>query len=262
MLILISPAKNLDFESSLPPAAQELPTTTPQFKSQSRALAALMKVKSPQELVDLQSISTDLGHRNAMRWRRWNMARTTGKDARQALFAFRGAVYQGMKPEEFSNSDLEYAQDHLRILSGLYGVLRPLDIIRPYRLEMGTKLENQAGSNLYNLWQPLLTKKVRSELRGQSDKLIVNLASTEYASAVLFSAIKSNVVTPTFQDETRSGWRALMHFVKTARGAMASWIVQNRIEDVEQLKEFSGLAYEYVPSESSDGNIVFRRQAS
>jgi cytoplasmic iron level regulating protein YaaA (DUF328/UPF0246 family) len=252
MLIVISPAKTLDFESP----ATHAKATKPQFLDAAAELNQALKKYQPEDLQLLQSISNDLAVLNYRRNQSWAppFNRT---NARQAIFAFRGDVYAGLEVERFSQTDLEYAQQHLRILSGLYGLLRPLDLIQPYRLEMGTALDNPRGRNLYAFWGDGITHTLNKALKTGREKVLVNLASQEYFSVIKPNILDAQVITPVFRDWKNGQYKVISFFAKKARGMMAAWILQNRVTDVAMLSQFAGGGYRYSPEDSSAGELVF-----
>ncbi len=253
MIYLLSPAKTLDYESNVPP----LPATMPRFLDHSAELAGIMKKLEPADLEKLMGISSKLAELNAERFREWK-ADYTKKDARQAILAFKGGVYQGLAVEDWKKDDFTEAQKRLRILSGLYGILRPLDLILPYRLEMGVKLENPRGANLYRFWGDLLTKSLNKELKGEKDALI-NLASNEYFSAIHPKELNSPVITPVFKDWKNGNYKVISFYAKKARGQMAAWAVQKKIKESSELKRFKGGGYAYDKNLSEGNTWVFTR---
>jgi len=256
MLIVISPAKTLDFESPRPTET----ATEPRFLDHSRELVAQLKEWEPHQLSDLMGISAKLGELNAQRYREWHTP-FTEDNARQAVLAFKGDVYTGLAAEAFSEEDFRYAQDHLRILSGLYGVLRPLDRIQPYRLEMGTRLENSRGKNLYAFWGNRLTDSLNEELE-KDDGVLVNLASNEYFKALNRKQLKARIISPQFKDWKNGQYKMISFYAKKARGLMSAYIIRHRVEDVEQLKDFDWEGYGYNPelTEKDDQPVFTRRQ--
>ena len=254
MLHVISPAKTLDFDT--PPTTAK--HTQAQFLEQSQALIEQLRPLSPRQLSELMGISDKLGELNAQRFLNWQLP-FTPSNAKQALLAFKGDVYTGMEPEAFSEPDLAWAQQRLRILSGLYGLLRPLDLIQPYRLEMGTGFANNRGKNLYQFWGSQLTEQLNRELAQAPEPVLVNLASNEYWGAVQPGQLKGEVITPVFKDAKNGQYKIISFFAKKARGMMSAFIVRNRIERVEQLKEFDTAGYSYNPAMSSAREWVFTR---
>src|SRR5690606_10172604 len=254
MLHVISPAKTLDFET--PPSTAIY--TQPQFLSHSQELIAELRELQPHEVSTLMSISEKLGLLNAQRFLEWHTPFTPA-NAKQAVLAFKGDVYTGMAAETYSAGDFEFAQQHLRILSGLYGLLRPLDLIQPYRLEMGTSFANQRGKNLYHFWGDILTDHLNKELESQRERVLVNLASTEYWGAVNTKKLHAEVITPVFKDQKNGKYKIISFFAKKARGMMSAYIVQNQLSKVEDLKGFDTAGYSYNEAMSSPKEWVFTR---
>jgi len=254
MLAVISPAKKLNFDI----APADVAATLPEFQVDANRLNMLAKKLSVSELRKLMHISEDLATLNRERFQAFAKA-SDETNSKQAMLAFAGDTYTGLQAEGFDTADCEYAQDHLRILSGLYGLLRPLDRIQPYRLEMGSRLENMAGTNLYAYWGQTLGKALDRVANGAP---VVNLASNEYFKATSQKTMKSPVITPAFKEERGNDLKMIGFFAKKARGAMARFIVQNRIKTVETLKEFDHDGYGF-RSDLSDGTaLVFTRKSS
>ncbi|MFK7863429.1 MAG: peroxide stress protein YaaA [Pseudohongiellaceae bacterium] len=257
MIIVVSPAKSLDFETP----AKTKKFSEIEFLSDSKKLMKGLKKYNPEELSELMHMSNALGELNFARNANWKPPFTTA-NAKQAVFAFQGDVYQGMKAEQYSASELNFAQKHLRILSGLYGLLKPLDLIQPYRLEMGSKFANERGKNLYEFWGSKLTDQINEELSPQKSKLLVNLASNEYFSAIKPKQIEADIVTPVFKDYSNGKFKVISFFAKKARGEMVTYIVENRIKDAEQLTKFDVDGYRYSTEESTATKPVFLRKPS
>lgn len=255
MLIVVSPAKTLDYESPLP--TQE--HTQPEFIEQSAELIDVCQKLSPQDISNLMKVSDKIAGLNVARFAQWSK-QFDFDNSRQAIFAFKGDVYTGLDANSLSTNALHYAQDHLRMLSGLYGLLKPLDLMQPYRLEMGTKLENTRGSNLYQFWDNLITEKLNDVLAQQGSEVLVNLASNEYFKAVKPKNLKGRVVTPVFRDCKNGQYKVISFYAKKARGMMARYIIENQIESVEDLKAFDTAGYYFVAAESSDKELVFKRE--
>lgn len=254
MLALLSPAKMLDLDSALPTAAH----TTSAFLPHTEALLPVVKGLGPADLQSLMGISDNLATLNHERFQ--SLATPfTPANARPAALTFNGEVYTAFDAASLSEDDLLWSQDHVRILSGLYGMLRPLDLMQAYRLEMGTKLENPRGRTLYAFWRDTLTPALAEAVAGHADPTIVNLASTEYSKAVDLKRIGVPVVTPVFQDVKGGKARVLFLFAKRARGWMARWMVEHRVERPEDLKDFDVEGYRFVPAASSDTKWVFQR---
>lgn len=255
MLIVISPAKTLDFDA-VPGAVKH---TQPGMLKQSEQLIDILTTKSPAELEKMMSISPKLAELNAERYHTWSRP-FTKKNAKQAMFAFKGDVYTGLEAESFNDADLTYAQSHLRILSGLYGVLRPLDLMQAYRLEMGTKLETPAGNSLYEFWGRDITNSINKQLKILDSKTLLNLASNEYFKSVKKSDIAGDIVTPVFKDWKNGQYKIISFFAKKARGVMSAWVIQNKVDDLDTLISFSQSGYEYSPNDSNELNPVFLRK--
>lgn len=258
MLIVVSPAKSLDFESPLPTKKY----SEPDMVDRSRELVSVMRGKSPDELSSMMSISSELGELNFERFQDWSPP-FTPKNARPALLSFNGDTYLGLDARgSFGERDYTQAQKVLRILSGLYGVLRPLDLIQPYRLEMGSKVETSHGKNLYEFWGDDITDRLNADLAASpGSSVLVNLASHEYFSAVHPDRVEGKVITPRFLDAKGDGEHQVVgFFAKRARGAMAGWIIRERIKSARALKEFDCLGYRYDDTESTPKQPVFKRR--
>jgi cytoplasmic iron level regulating protein YaaA (DUF328/UPF0246 family) len=254
MLHLISPAKTLDFETPSVTNAQ----TQPQFLQHSQELIKDLRELSPEQVSTLMSVSEKLGELNAQRFLEWQLP-FTPDNAKQAVLAFKGDVYTGMEAETFSKRDFEFAQKHLRILSGLYGLLRPLDLIQPYRLEMGTAFANARGKNLYQFWGDIITDHLNQELDAQKERVAVNLASNEYWGAVNTKKLHAEVITPVFKDCKNGQYKIISFFAKKARGMMSAYIIRNRLQKVEDIKGFDVAGYRYDERSSSPKEWVFLR---
>ncbi len=255
MLTVISPAKSLDFESP----AHTKRFSDPVFLSSSRELITELRKQSPAQISKLMKISPKLGELNAQRYKAWKPP-FTPDNAKQALLAFRGDVYMGLDADTLTSRDLTFSQKHLRILSGLYGVLKPLDLIQPYRLEMGTRFRNKRGKDLYEFWGERLTTAVREELSGHRNKTLVNLASNEYFRSIDAASLGHRIVTPVFKDYSNGTYRILSFFAKRARGRMASHIIRERINKPEDLKRFDLDGYRFAESLSDEDTWVFTRK--
>ncbi len=254
MLAIISPAKSLDFS----PQSLVTRKTKPAFLKDSEALIEVMREKSPDDLRALMGISEKLADLNYERFQKWENPYPRG-EAKQAVLAFRGDVYQGFELETFEEADWAFAQDHLRILSGLYGLLRPLDLILPYRLEMGTKLATSRGKDLYAFWGDQLTEALNKALKKQGDDVLVNLASNEYFGAVRPSVLKGRIVTPVFKDMKNGRLKIISFFAKKARGMMADHIIRHGLSEIDDLKGFDGGDYGFDASLSDESTLVFTR---
>jgi uncharacterized protein len=254
MLLLISPAKTLDFETPAPTAE----FTQADFLKQSKQLISELRVLAPHDISSLMSISDKLGALNFDRFASW---KTPFKptNAKQALFAFQGDVYTGMQAQTFSAEDIQFAQQHLRILSGLYGLLRPLDLMQAYRLEMGTSFANSRGKNLYEFWGDSITKALNKQLAELNASVVINLASQEYFSAVKPKLLKAEIITPIFKDQKNGQYKIISFFAKKARGMMSAYIIQNRIREPEAIKHFDLAGYRFDAAMSSERDWVFTR---
>ena len=253
MLMIISPAKTLDYES---PLATET-YTQPDYLDDACELIDQLKDLEPHQVSNLMSISNKLGQLNAERFRSWHTP-FTPDNARQAILAFKGDVYTGLDAESFSEDDFAFAQQHLRMLSGLYGLLKPLDLMQPYRLEMGTKFENKRGKDLYAFWGSKLTKAL-NELLAADDKVLVNLASNEYFKSVQKKDIDGRLVTPQFKDWKNGQYKMISFYAKKARGLMCRYAIQNRITQADDLKGFNLEGYYFSEEQSDNNNWVFLR---
>lgn len=251
MLILISPAKTLDYSN---PNFTE--STQPDFQTDTRALVRIMKKKSAKEIGELMHISDNLAELNEERFKTFQKD-FTQENSKQAILAFKGDVYTKIDVEEYSKADFDFAQEHLRILSGLYGLLKPLDLIQPYRLEMGIRLENKKGKNLYEFWDRKIAKAINDAAKGQP---VVNLASQEYFKAVHQKTLKSRLVNIEFKEYKDDSYKIIGFFAKQARGMMSNFAIKNRITDPKQLKTFNEVGYEYAERLSTTNDWVFVRQ--
>jgi uncharacterized protein len=257
MLLLISPAKTLDFDSPAPTRH----FSQPDFLAESTCLINDLRDLSPQSISALMGISDKLGVLNYDRFASWTTP-FTADNAKQAVFAFQGDVYTGIAADRFSDSDLQFAQRHLRILSGLYGLLRPLDLIQPYRLEMGTSFTNSRGKNLYEFWGDRITQAINTQLASLPSRQLVNLASQEYFGAVRPRQLAAEVITPVFKDKKNGNYKIISFFAKKARGMMSAYAIQNRITEPEGLKDFTEGGYAFNPSLSKPLEWVFTRDSA
>ena len=255
MLAIISPAKTLDFET---PSLTNS-SSCPEFLDHSQNLIDTLRTLPQSKLCSLMSISSKLAALNEQRYQDWSLPFTTS-NAKQAIMAFKGDVYTGFTFEEYNEKDFDYAQNHLRILSGLYGLLRPLDLIQPYRLEMGTKLATPQGKNLYDFWGLTLTNALNTAIKNSGIQILVNLASNEYYNAVDKASLQGRVITPIFKDHKNGDLKVISFFAKKARGAMSDYLVRHRINKPEGLKEFKGLGYRFNQNLTRDDNWVFTRK--
>ena len=250
MLTLISPAKKLDYEQQ----DERRPHTQPELLDHAQELLSDLKTLSPQDVCALMGLSDKLGALNYERFQAWQRP-FTAENAKQAVLAFKGDVYQGLDAESMSDEDLQWAQDNLRILSGLYGVLRPLDLMQPYRLEMGTKFANQRGKDLYQFWGDIIT----AELNRVDSSVLVNLASNEYFKSVRKQDVSARIVTPVFMDKKDGKYKIISFYAKKARGLMSRYIIQNRITEIEQINQFDSDGYVYNAALSELDAPVFLR---
>ncbi|GAB3215384.1 peroxide stress protein YaaA [Pseudaeromonas pectinilytica] len=254
MLVLLSPAKTLDYES--PRVTERF--SQPELLSESTRLIAHCRTLTPAQLASLMSISDKLAGLNAARFAEWQPEFDLD-NARQAILAFKGDVYTGLAVADFSAEDFEFAQQHLRILSGLYGVLRPLDLMQAYRLEMGTRLANERGKDLYTFWGSRITEHLNLALAEQSTPLVLNLASEEYFKAVKPKALAGRLISPVFEDEKNGKYKIISFHAKKARGMMARFIVKQRIDRPEGVLDFAEQGYRYCPEGSTPERPLFRR---
>jgi len=254
MLTVISPAKTLDFET--PPTTRR--ATQPEFLAQAEALVSDARALSPADIRSLMGVSETIAQLNHARFMNFSPPFSLD-NAKQALLAFRGDVYTGLAAETLSSAQLGFAQQHLRILSGLYGVLRPLDLMQPYRLEMGLKFSNQGGRNLYEFWGEQITRSLQQALRKSGSAVLLNLASNEYFKAVQPKALDAEVVTPVFKDLKSGKYRVISFFAKKARGQMARYIIEKEINEPEALKDYTVAGYRYSAAQSSARELVFCR---
>lgn len=254
MLAVVSPAKKLDIS----PTHRTLDLTQPALLDQASALAVTAKRLGPSDLQSLMGISEKLADLNHDRFQQFSTP-FTPTNAKAAVLTFNGDTYTGLDAPTLTDADLEWAQGHIAILSGLYGLLRPLDLIQPYRLEMGTKLNTPEGRNLYEFWGNQITEQINERMTGHTNRTLINLASNEYFKSVKSPSLEGNVVTPAFK-EIRDGQAKMISFMaKRARGMMARFIVENRIEAPEDLKSFTSGGYAYDPEMSSDTTWTFTR---
>ncbi len=255
MLIFLSPAKSLDYMTP----AQVATHTRPAFLKQSETLIKQLRKLSPADLANLMSISDPLALLNFNRFADWKLP-FTPENAKQAVLAFDGDVYDGLAAKTLSPADLDFAQQHVRILSGLYGILKPLDLMQPYRLEMGTRFANAAGKDLYAFWGETLLDAINGELAGMPRPVAVNLASEEYFKAAVGPKIKGQVIQPVFEDWKSGRYRIISFYAKRARGLMTRYAVVNRLDEPEGLKGFDYDSYAFAAEASDDRTWVFRRR--
>ncbi len=252
MLILLSPSKSLDFEAKI--TTKDF--TIPEFLDDSKILIKQLKKFSCEDLAKLMKISEKLSVLNYQRFQDFK-APFTIQNSKPAIFVFDGDVYDGIDSENYSKKDLKFAQNHLRILSGLYGILKPLDLIQPYRLEMGTKLKNDLGKNLYEFWQDKITLKLNEELKQKSQKVILNLASEEYFSAINIKKIQGEIINIIFKEKRGKEYKVIGLLAKKARGLMADFIIKNNINKIEELKNFNIQNYRFDKKISDKNNWYF-----
>ncbi|MFM8467640.1 MAG: peroxide stress protein YaaA [Oxalobacteraceae bacterium] len=255
MLMVLSPAKTLDYESALTTDAH----TLPDFIPRSAELIATLRDKSPAEISSLMQISDPLAQLNVSRYARWTK-KFSFSNARQAVLAFNGDVYEGLDASSLSPKQLAWAQDHVRILSGLYGLLRPLDLMQPYRLEMGTRLQTPRGKDLYAFWGDEITGHLSDALVSLKSKALVNLASEEYFKAVHADDLPVPVITPVFEDWKGGKYKIISFHAKRARGLMARYAIEKKITAPEKLQAFDTEAYAFAPAASDETRWVFRRR--
>ena len=253
MLVIISPAKKLDTTGNKPTQH-----TIPVFVKQSEKLIETLRKFSPTDLQQLMKISSDLAELNNQRYLQWNKKHDL-KKCKQAIFAFTGEVYSGLKATSFSDGQLTYAQEHLRILSGLYGVLKPLDLIYPYRLEMGTKLKVESATNLYQFWSDLIVEELNKQLKKNKETTLINLVSEEYFKSINKKKLDAKVITPVFKDFSKGEYKTIMMYAKKARGLMAAFILQNKITDAHDLIAFDVDGYVFNKTASKENEFVFYR---
>ncbi|HZX32969.1 MAG TPA: peroxide stress protein YaaA [Rhodocyclaceae bacterium] len=256
MLMVLSPAKTLDFDT--PP--QVATYTQPGFTDQSQELIGVLRTFSPADIAGLMDLSDPLALLNFHRYADWHLP-FTSDNAKQVVLAFDGDVYDGLDAKHLSAADLDFAQAHLRILSGLYGILRPLDLIQPYRLEMGTKLVTPRGKDLYAFWGERLVEAANAELAEMPRPVLVNLASEEYFKALVARKLRATVIQPVFEDWKGGRYKIISFYAKRARGMMARYAIVNRLAEPEGLQGFDSDGYAFAPEASDDTTWVFRRRA-
>lgn len=254
MITVISPAKTLDFDSD-PLTSKH---STPDYLSDSQELIDVLAKKSKAQVAKLMGLSDKLSTLNVQRYRQWKTP-FSPDNARQALLAFKGDVYQGFDCDQWKAADFTFAQKHLRILSGLHGLLRPLDLIQPYRLEMGTKLKTGRGKDLYSFWGDTITDAINDAIKSTRSKAFINLASNEYSNAVDLSRLTAPIVTPVFKDEKNGEYKVISFFAKKARGLMANYLIRERVKRPDDVKRFSVGGYRYDSESSDDETFTFLR---
>jgi len=253
MKVILSPAKTLDFDKTIPYNVN----TIPQFLSESKKLVSILKKKTPKQLTKLMEISQDLAKLNHTRYQKWKTPFTT-KNSRPCIFTFDGAVYRGFDFLAYKNPDYKRLQNTVRIISGLHGILRPFDLIQAYRLDMHIPVENPSGKDLYAFWKQKITEALGKECKD----LLVNCASNEYSQAVDFSQLKCKVVTPQFKNLKRGKYQVIGLFAKRARGMFADFVVRNNFNKVEDFKKFNRDGYVYDAKTSTDTDLVFLRKGT
>lgn len=255
MLAIISPAKTLDFETKIDGFAFSQPKLT----AYSQKLIDICKQLSPAEIGSLMSISDKLSALNAARFAEWQLEHSE-QNAKAAIFAFKGDVYTGLDAESLTPEQIHYAQSHLRMLSGLYGLLKPLDLMQPYRLEMGTKLANPQGKDLYAFWGNIITEHLQQAIDEQGDDILVNLASDEYYGAVKPKNLNATIIKPVFLDEKNGKFKVISFYAKKARGMMVRFMLETQPTNIEQLKDFNYGGYWFDEESSTATELVFKRE--
>lgn len=253
MLIVVSPSKKLDFDN-----APTRKTSEPRFLSETKALVEVAKQLTQGQISELMSISDALAELNYHRFRQFSLP-FTAENSKPAMYAFKGDVYDGLEAETLTDGDISFANKHFRILSGLYGLLRPLDAMQAYRLEMGTTLKTDKGKNLYQFWDDKIRTMLEKDMKEQGDDVLINLASNEYFKAVQPKKLTARIITPTFKENKNGQYKMLMVYVKRARGAMARYIIENQLSKPEQLKQFDVDGYVYNAELSKGDEWVFTR---
>ena len=256
MLILLSPAKSLDYDTPVP---ARLAHTLPQFIAQSTALIDMLRQKAPHNIASLMKISDPLAALNVARYQAWTPD-FSAANARQAILAFNGDVYEGLQAQTLTSADLAWAQQHVTILSGLYGVLRPLDWMQPYRLEMGTRLATPVGQTLYQFWGPRIAQHLNTCQQDEDSPVVLNLASQEYFKSVDRKQLRARVVECVFEDWKNGTWKIISFHAKRARGLMARHAIAQRATTPRQLEDFTAGGYAYDSGASSPDRLVFRRR--
>lgn len=256
MVIVISPAKKInmsDEQSFLKKVSQPL------FVEKSQELVNQLKLLKAKDFMDLMGVSENIATLNKVRYQEWHLP-FNQHNAKAALLSFKGDVYQGMNVENFDTADFDYAQKHLRILSGLYGCLRPKDLMQAYRLEMGTSFENSSGKNLYEFWKPSVTAHLNETLKANKSEFLVNLASNEYFKVIDQNALHADIVTPVFKDYKNGSYKVISFLAKKARGAMSAYLIRNRITQLDDIKKFDSDGYRFDSKKSNDQELVFLRK--
>ena len=254
MYFLLSPAKNLNETIDI----QDKTYSQPQLLEQAAMLMQALRSLSTQQLAELMQVSDKIAHLNTKRNQDWQPP-FTPKNAKPALYLFNGDVYEGINAYQLNIDEIDYIQNHVRILSGLYGILQPLDLIQAYRLEMGTTLKNPKGENLYEFWGNLITEKLNTTIQTSKTNYIINLASQEYFKVIKPSKLHAQIITPIFQDEKNGKYKVISFYAKRARGLMVRYAAQNAIENIEQLQKFNLEGYNFIASDSTENEWIFRR---
>jgi len=255
MLIVVSPAKKLDYDTP----AKTKQNTTPDFLEHSQILIDRLRQFSAVDIAELMHLSMKLAELNFDRYEGWQLPLSTD-NAKQAMFAFKGDVYTGLDAESFSAADIKFAQKHFRMLSGLYGLLRPLDLMYPYRLEMGTRLDNERGKNLYEFWGNIITDAINKQLKASKSEHLINLASNEYFKSVKTKEINAEIITPAFKEYKNGEYKMIGIYAKKARGLLSRYIIQNQLSDPEDIKNFDLDGYKFNSKVSKGNNWVFTRR--
>ncbi len=255
MLIVVSPAKTLDYET--PPKTKQF--TLPSYLDDSQLLIDRLRELSALDISELMKVSSKIAELNVERYESWQPD-FTPDNAKQAILAFKGDVYTGLDANSFSAADFKFAQSHLRMLSGLYGFLRPLDLMQPYRLEMGTRLQNVRGKNLYEFWGTKITEGLNQQLKKIKSNTLINLASNEYFKAVKPASLNAEIITPAFKEYKNGQYKMIGIYAKKARGLMSRFIIQNRLSNVDDLQQFDVDGYAFNPHMSDDKTWIFTRK--
>ena len=255
MLIVISPAKTLDYET--PPKTKVF--TTPDYLGHSQQLINCLRNFSSLDISDLMNVSAKIADLNFDRYESWKKPFTV-KNAKQSILAFKGDVYTGLNAETFKSDDFKFAQNHLRVLSGLYGLLRPLDLMQPYRLEMGTKLKTDKGKNLYEFWGSDITEGLNKQLKKIKSDILINLASNEYFKSVKTKELNAEIITPAFKEYKNGEYKMIGIYAKKARGLLSRYIIENKLSDPEDIKSFKEDGYRFSKQLSKGNNWVFTRK--
>ncbi len=255
MLIVVSPAKTLDYET---PSKTKV-FTTPDFLDHSQTLIHRLRRMSSLDIAELMKVSKKIAELNFDRYEAWDK-KFTVKNAKQAVLAFKGDVYTGLDAESFAGKDFKFAQQHLRVLSGLYGLLRPLDLMQPYRLEMGTRLDTDRGKNLYEFWGTTITDGLNQQLKKINSDVLINLASNEYFKSVKPKDLNAEIITPTFKEYKDGDYKMIGIYAKKARGMLSRYIIQHQLSDPQDLKEFNADGYKFSKRMSKGNTWVFSRR--